>query len=119
MTYGNVYLLHFSSPIGGKRHYVGFTQKSVCKRVAEHLGGDPTSALLARAARERKIDLVLGNAWANQTPDFEKKLKREKNLPRHCSACASAKLAASPAASGKGAAGLASEGAALVPPKAG
>ena len=85
MTVGTVYLLHFASPVNGKRHYVGFTQNLV-RRLNEH-GGGILGCNMTRAAVKKGVRVLLGNKWENVAPEHELKLKTEKNLKRHCSSC--------------------------------
>ena len=85
MIVGTVYLLHFASPVNGKRHYVGFTQNLV-KRLHDHSGGI-LGCELTNTAVKNGIPVLLGKTWTGVAPEYEQKLKAEKNLKRHCSAC--------------------------------
>lgn len=85
---GTVYLLHFESKFAGqKRHYVGFTHAPVASRFKKHTDGSSETDLTGFAAR-KGIGCLLAKVWENTTSEFERKLKREKNLKRHCPICA-------------------------------
>ena len=88
MTNGTVYLIHIEPEVAGRRHYLGFTRGSALARVYAHAASDFGTRFL-REARERGIDakLTIVRQWLGKTPDFEKQLKREKNLRRHCVIC--------------------------------
>lgn len=96
---GNVYLLHFEDKVAGqKQHYVGFTPASAVSRFKKHANGE-SGAQLAKFATKKGTGCVLARVWENTSSEFERKLKREKHLKRHCPICL--------------------EAAGLVPPKAG
>lgn len=83
---GTVYLLHFNSSVSGKmQHYIGFAQR-VSSRFQKHIAGE-SGAQFTDLAAKRGIGCVLAKTWDNVLPEFERKLKREKNLKRHCPIC--------------------------------
>lgn len=84
-TIGTVYLLHFASPVNGKKHYVGFTQ-NLNNRLHAH-GDGIFGCNMTRSAVKKGVRVTLGKSWLGVTPEHEQKLKKEKNLKRHCSAC--------------------------------
>ena len=83
---GNVYLLHYEKPIRGKKHYLGFTMKKVAMRLQEHNSGWYGSQM-TNLAVQNGSECVLARTWEGVSVQFEKKLKREKNLKRHCPIC--------------------------------
>lgn len=87
MTYGNVYLLHFAEKVHGKQHYVGFTTRKISARIHDHLTSEDGSAMITRSAQKHDVAVLLGFSWENVPVSFEAKLKREKNLKRHCTIC--------------------------------
>ena len=84
---GTVYLLHFESKVAGqKRHYVGFTPLAAATRFKKHSSGEGDTQL-GNFASKKGIGCVLAKVWENTPSEFERKLKREKNLKRHCPLC--------------------------------
>ena len=83
---GTVYLLHYFTPIARKRHYLGFTKKRIEARLREHRSGDVGSQLTNTAVKLGH-EWLLVKTWEGVSVDFEKKLKRERHLHRHCNIC--------------------------------
>ena len=84
---GTVYLLHFDQAVTGQmQHYVGFTTKSVKSRFNRHTGIE-NDIWFTKLATKRNIKATVVKTWPEVTAEFEQKLKREKNLKRHCSLC--------------------------------
>jgi predicted GIY-YIG superfamily endonuclease len=73
------YLIHFGAPVRGKRHYVGFST-DVNARFEKHMAGD--GAVLTSEAVKQHVTLQLVRIWPDTTPDFEKQLKKNKNMKR-------------------------------------
>ena len=89
---GTVYLLHFESKIAAqKRHYIGFTPGTIASRFKKHSDGKGNTQLTEFASK-RGVGCVLAKVWENSPSEFERKLKREKNLKRHCPICSEAAL---------------------------
>jgi putative endonuclease len=93
-TWGFVYILHFSAPLGNldnskaqASHYIGWAE-DVQARIAQHRAG--TGARITRAAVERGIELILV-AVVPAPVSFEKYLKARKATPCFCSICSAAK----------------------------
>lgn len=82
---GTVYLLHFEPPYKHARHYLGWTEGSVDKRVAEHVSG--RGSPLVRAAVEAGHGVIVARTWSDQDRYFERQLKNGKNGPRLCPIC--------------------------------
>ncbi len=83
---GTVYLLHFKGKVSGQmQHYVGFTYRADT-RFQKHLSGCGQAQFTELAAK-RGIDCILAKTWDDVLPEFERKLKREKNFKRHCPIC--------------------------------
>lgn len=61
-TEGTVYLLHFSAPVRGARHYVGWTSRQVERRVERHQLGQ--GARLTRQAHSEGVTMTLARTWA-------------------------------------------------------
>ena len=86
---GTVYLIHFEQAVAGQmRHYVGFTSKPVKTRFREHTDFE-NDIWFTKLATKRNVKATLVKTWPEVTAEFKQKLKREKNLKRHCSLCIS------------------------------
>jgi predicted GIY-YIG superfamily endonuclease len=82
-----VYLLHFESRVGGlMQHYVGFTKRLPAARFQKHMSGESDTEF-TRLATKRGLVGTIAKVWENAGPEFEQKLKREKNFKRHCPLC--------------------------------
>ena len=85
---GDVYLLHFDSPIAPGihtcQHYIGWAE-DVFKRLEEHAAG--RGARLTEVAKERGITFRLARVWPGETRSFERRLKNWKMGPRLCPIC--------------------------------
>ena len=90
-TVAEVYILHFESPYWNKaRHYVGYTIKGAENRINIHKQGK--GSLLVNYAYNKKgipfnVGMVEGFDNKKLARYFEKKLKSEGHLSRHCSIC--------------------------------
>ena len=80
---GITYLLHFDSPLGRSRHYLGWTS-DLDRRLESHRNGARHRCVLTYEARIRGITWQLARTWENVTIHHEKKLKAQKNNPRLC-----------------------------------
>lgn len=83
-----VYLLHFSTPVGGRAsHYIGSTV-DLDRRLQRHRRQRKKSNPVAftRAAAKQHIDFTVARTWrANRS--FERYLKQQKNAKRYCPVC--------------------------------
>lgn len=80
-----VYLLHFSRPIRGKRHYIGITN-DLDTRFKQHVRWQDGSALTQKAKR-LGIEVRVARTWENADHSFERTLKRRKDAKRLCPLC--------------------------------
>lgn len=88
---GTVYMLHFSEPVRGASHYVGFTRLNPTARLLQHRAGK--GAQLTRLAATRGVEMFLARVWPNETGAFERKLKKDSHFGEKCPVCISMKLA--------------------------
>jgi predicted GIY-YIG superfamily endonuclease len=85
---GDVYLIHFHSPISPKhtcQHYIGYADNGVGRRLDEHAAG--RGARLTEVAKERGIGFRVVRTWENVDRNFERQLKRRKMANRYCPIC--------------------------------
>lgn len=91
---GTVYLLHFEPGLAigatGRvaRHYIGWTEREVCDRLAEHLAG--TGSPLVKAVVAAGGTVTLERTWTGVDRHFERRLKRRREAPRFCPRCVAA-----------------------------
>lgn len=82
----HVYLLHFATPIGHARHYVGQTARlDVVERILEHRAGK--GARLTKVAASRGIELFVAHVWLDAPRCYEQRLKNRGGLRRVCPIC--------------------------------
>lgn len=96
---GDVYLLHFNidpavvveaqrqdadTGIFHARHYLGWAEDAE-KRIREHAEG--TGARLTQVLKERGLSFTTAKIWQSKTRDFERQLKNQGGLSRHCPIC--------------------------------
>jgi predicted GIY-YIG superfamily endonuclease len=81
---GTVYVLHFEPAYKHARHYVGWTEGDVVRRVAVHLRG--RGSPLVRAAVEAGVDVQLAATYEG-TRYLERRLKSWHNTGRFCAIC--------------------------------
>lgn len=90
---GYCYLIHFDQPIGNlvnprgmARHYLGYTNQSLKKRLEQHRKG--TGARLTRAAvLQYGRELQLVRHWTSGTRALERELKRRHRPSYYCPIC--------------------------------
>lgn len=82
---GTIYLLHFSAPYYRARHYLGWTERPVEDRVAEHLKG--IASPLVKAAVAAGITVTLVRTWEHVDRFEERRMKNRKNISPHCPTC--------------------------------
>jgi hypothetical protein len=90
---GSVYLLHFEPglPLTGNRvarHYLGWAERDVDGRVAEHLAG--RGSPLVRAVLATGGTVRVARTWAGVDRVFERRLKNRHEAPRLCPLCVAA-----------------------------
>lgn len=81
---GQVYLLHFSTPLAHARHYLGWSLDAQ-DRIDEHLAG--RGSRLVRAVVGKGIHVELVRLWEGETRNFERRLKNGGTLKRVCPLC--------------------------------
>jgi hypothetical protein len=91
MSEGNVYPLHFEPglPVTGNRvarHYLGFAERNVQARVAQHLRRQGSPLVAAVLAADGRV--TLERVWTGVDRGFERRLKRRHETPRLCPRCA-------------------------------
>jgi predicted GIY-YIG superfamily endonuclease len=77
------YLIHFEKNLGHARHYIGAT-KDLKKRMMCHENN--RGASIMKAVNKKNIKWVIAKIW-NKGFDFEKSLKKQKNIKRICPIC--------------------------------
>jgi hypothetical protein len=88
---GSVYLLHFEPglPVTGNRiarHYLGFAERDIDARIAQHLR--PQGSPLVAAVIAAGGSVTLERIWTDVDRGFERRLKRRHETPRLCPRCA-------------------------------
>lgn len=90
-----IYLLHFSAPLGTKKHqaqhYLGWvkgSKKNVQERLQEHRSG--SGARITAACNQRQIPYDLVQCFPGDR-SLERRIKRRKNLKRLCPICSNIK----------------------------
>jgi hypothetical protein len=81
---GTIYLLHFEQPYHHARHYLGWTEGLLEKRLGRHMVGN--GARLVSVVTEAGIGITVARLWSG-TRDLERKLKNRKNGPKLCPIC--------------------------------
>ena len=81
---GVTYLIHTLRPLAHLRHYLGWTQ-NLEQRLEEHRSG--RGARVMQVLKEQGIEWELARTWPNTTRKFERKLKSQGGLSRHCPIC--------------------------------
>ena len=90
MEIGDVYVLHFSKPVGNNpaqqaQHYIGWTARgTVENRVRAHR--EKRGGKLPKFAVEMGAELLIADVYENKTRDFERRLKG-RGARVHCSIC--------------------------------
>src|SRR5208337_3574995 len=95
---GTTYLLHFNIEPGTvipptredahlpfhARHYLGFTEDPET-RIEQHFQGE--GARLTEVLKEKGIAFTVARMWEDTTREFERRLKDQGGLSRHCPIC--------------------------------
>ncbi len=85
MTF-DVYMLHFSEPVRGKRHYIGIANSNrLARRLEEHVRGE--AANLTAQAVNQGATLHVVRIWRDRDFAFERRLKNRKNARFLCGLC--------------------------------
>ena len=79
-----VYLLHFSRPYKGARHYIGYSD-DIYARFQTHISGRGNP--LVKACVDSGIVVTLVRVWQGADHTFERKLKNRKNSQALCPCC--------------------------------
>lgn len=87
---GIVYLLHFDKPFGHAKHYTGFVEHDVERRLKEHERG--YGSRLVGAARKAGINFSLARLWHDVDRKYERDLKKRGGATRHCPMCKGQKI---------------------------
>lgn len=82
---GTVYLICFSKKLHHAKHYIGWTEKPLDIRLADHKSG--SGAKILAALVRQGISFKITRTWENVTGHFERKLKKQKNSRHHCPCC--------------------------------
>jgi predicted GIY-YIG superfamily endonuclease len=80
-----VYLVHFDRPYRWARHYVGYTEDNVTRRLDEHRAGTGSRLLAAVTAAGVAFDVVF--TWERASRAFERRIHRYKKTWRLCPIC--------------------------------
>lgn len=83
-TVGQVYLLHFDQPYKHARHYLGWAENAE-SRIEQHRHG--TGARLTQVIKDAGITFLVAKIWDNVERGFERRLKNQGGLSRHCPIC--------------------------------
>lgn len=87
-----LYLIHFDAPVGGKSHYLGYTEIGLAARMSRHLAGHGAS--LTRRAVSSGIGWQVVRTWPDATRTMERKKKKAGHMARLCPICRTPLLAA-------------------------
>lgn len=83
---GYIYLLHYREKLSGHaQHYMGWTN-NIENRIFEHIEGREKKCKLTYEFAKAGIPFIISKLWFG-TRDFERKLKNQRNHPRHCTCC--------------------------------
>jgi hypothetical protein len=90
---GTVYLLHLDPglPVTGNRvarHYLGWAERDVDGRIAQHLAG--RGSPLVAAVLDAGGTVTLARTWTEVDRHFERRLKNRHEAPRLCPRCVAA-----------------------------
>lgn len=83
---GIIYLLHYKEKLSGHaQHYVGWTN-DLENRILQHKQGIEKKCKLTYEFAKAKIPFKISKLWYGTRND-ERKIKNQRNHPRHCSCC--------------------------------
>lgn len=86
---GRLYLLHAVEPYAHARHYLGWTERDVAVRLAEHLSGRGSPLVRAMVGLLGEAGITLVADWPG-TRREERRLKNRGGLCRICPVCRAA-----------------------------
>lgn len=81
---GGVYLLYFTIPYKGCRHYIGWSE-NIHARYCTHIKGQGNP--LVKAAIDNGAIVILSRVWPGKDRAFERKLKNRKKASLLCPHC--------------------------------
>lgn len=83
---GTIYLIHFETPLKHAKHYLGWTEGDVSKRLWTHCNGDRGGpSKLVQAVRRAGIRLAVVRTWRGTRRDERRMKQRGKS--RMCPVC--------------------------------
>lgn len=85
---GWVYLIKLDRPYpngGNPQYYLGWTELDPKIRLQEHRSGRGANFL--KHCNDKGIGYKIVRVWRKKDRHFERKLKNQKNLKRHCPIC--------------------------------
>lgn len=81
-----IYLLHFDTPIGGKRHYMGSCEEvEFAKRMRRHQTGG--GSRFTTEAHRKGIGFHVGGLWQHPDRSLERTMKATHQHKLHCTIC--------------------------------
>jgi len=91
-TVGTVYLLHFDRWLGvpgkgGARHYMGWARAGCLEERLKRHRQARTPVGVLRELHRRGGDFVLARTWPGETPEDEKRRKRNGHISALCPVC--------------------------------
>lgn len=81
---GTVYLIHFDTPYRHAHHYLGYAERDVEQRLAQHRAGN--GARLMEVIAAAGITWQLARTWIGDRA-LERKLKTRHDSPALCPIC--------------------------------
>jgi hypothetical protein len=82
---GEVYLLHFDTPLAHAKHYLGWAEDAE-KRVQKHFEGT-SGVKIMDAVHRNRISFTVARVWDGVTRTFERSLKNRGGLGQFCPIC--------------------------------
>jgi hypothetical protein len=87
---GQVYLIHFDTPVAHAQHYVGYVNgdgpNDLARRIDRHAASN--GARLLAVCNARLIPWRVVRVWRNVDRRFERQIKRAKSTRAYCPVCA-------------------------------
>jgi len=84
---GTVYMLEFVPPYKHCQHTIGFTERPVAERLAEHRAGGKKASRICRAAVRAGCKIELVRTWENVNQWVEMALKSRGESRKLCPKC--------------------------------
>lgn len=79
-----IYLIHFDKPLKHAKHYIGFAEDDIEKRIKEHKSGQ--GAKILRALKQNGIDFNVVLSIKGDR-NFERRMKNRKKADGFCPVC--------------------------------